>query len=29
MTAITIDSTRLYVQRIYGYYTIYRALYGT
>ena len=28
MTAITIDSTRLYVQRIYGYYAIYRALYG-
>ena len=29
MTAITIDSTRLYVQRIYSYYNIYRALYGT
>lgn len=29
MTSITIDSTRLYVERIYGYYTIYRALYGT
>jgi soluble lytic murein transglycosylase len=28
MTAITIDSTRTYVQRIYGFYTIYRALYG-
>lgn len=28
MTAITIDSTRTYVQRIYGYFTIYRALYG-
>ncbi|MFO7321791.1 MAG: tetratricopeptide repeat protein [Chloroflexota bacterium] len=28
MTAITIDSTRLYVQRIYSYYNIYRALYG-
>lgn len=28
ITAITIDSTRLYVQRIYSYYTIYRALYG-
>jgi len=28
MTAITIDSTRTYVQRIYGYYSIYRALYG-
>ena len=27
MTAITISSTRLYVQRIYGYYNIYRALY--
>jgi soluble lytic murein transglycosylase len=29
MTTITIDSTRLYVQRIYGYYNIYRALYST
>jgi soluble lytic murein transglycosylase len=29
MTSITIDSTRLYVERIYGFYTIYRALYGT
>ena len=28
MTAITIDSTRTYVQRIYGFYSIYRALYG-
>jgi soluble lytic murein transglycosylase len=28
ITAITIDSTRTYVQRIYGFYTIYRALYG-
>jgi soluble lytic murein transglycosylase len=28
MTAITIDSTRIYVQRIYSYYNIYRALYG-
>jgi soluble lytic murein transglycosylase-like protein/TolA-binding protein len=28
MTAITIDSTRTYVERIYGYYSIYRALYG-
>ncbi|MFN8561859.1 MAG: transglycosylase SLT domain-containing protein [Anaerolineae bacterium] len=28
MTAIDIDSTRLYVQTIYGYYNIYRALYG-
>ncbi len=28
MTAISIDSTRIYVQRIYGYYNIYRALYG-
>jgi soluble lytic murein transglycosylase len=28
MTAITIDSTRTYVQRIYGYYSIYRTLYG-
>lgn len=28
LNAITIDSTRLYVQRIYGYYNIYRALYG-
>jgi soluble lytic murein transglycosylase len=28
MTAITIDSTRTYVQRIYGFYNIYRALYG-
>jgi len=28
MSAISIDSTRLYVQRIYGYYSIYRALYG-
>lgn len=28
MTAITIDSTRGYVQRIYGFYSIYRALYG-
>ena len=27
MTAITIDSTRTYVQRIYGFYNIYRALY--
>ena len=29
MTAITIDSTRTYVQRIYGYYNIYRQLYGS
>jgi soluble lytic murein transglycosylase len=28
MTAITIDTTRTYVQRIYGFYNIYRALYG-
>lgn len=28
MTTITIDSTRLYVQRIYSHYSIYRALYG-
>ncbi len=28
MTTITIDSTRTYVQRIYGFYSIYRALYG-
>ncbi|MEO8612868.1 MAG: tetratricopeptide repeat protein [Chloroflexota bacterium] len=28
MTAITIDSTRNYVQSIYGFYNIYRALYG-
>jgi len=28
MTAITIDSTQTYVQRIYGFYNIYRALYG-
>ncbi|MBK8024085.1 MAG: tetratricopeptide repeat protein [Chloroflexi bacterium] len=28
MTAITIDSTRIYVERIYGYHAIYRALYG-
>jgi soluble lytic murein transglycosylase len=28
MTAITIDSTRGYVQSIYGFYNIYRALYG-
>ncbi len=28
MTAIDIDSTRGYVQRIYGYYNIYRALYS-
>ncbi len=28
MNSITIDSTRGYVQRIYGFYTIYRALYG-
>lgn len=28
MTAISISSTRLYVQRIYGYYRIYRELYG-
>lgn len=28
MTAITIDSTRTYVQRIYGFYNIYRVLYG-
>jgi soluble lytic murein transglycosylase len=28
MTAISIDSTRFYVQRIYGFYTIYRELYG-
>ncbi|MCB9453366.1 MAG: tetratricopeptide repeat protein [Anaerolineaceae bacterium] len=28
MTTITIDSTRGYVQRIYGFYAIYRALYG-
>ncbi|MDX2163147.1 MAG: tetratricopeptide repeat protein [bacterium] len=29
LASITIDSTRIYVQRIYGFYTIYRALYGT
>jgi soluble lytic murein transglycosylase len=29
LNAITIDSTRVYVQRIYGYYNIYRTLYGT
>lgn len=28
INSITIDSTRGYVQRIYGFYTIYRALYG-
>jgi soluble lytic murein transglycosylase len=28
LTAITIDSTRTYVQRIYSFYAIYRALYG-
>ncbi len=28
MTAITIDSTRQYIERIYSFYTIYRALYG-
>ena len=28
LTAITIESTRGYVQRIYGFYSIYRALYG-
>lgn len=28
MTTITIDSTRTYVERIYGFYNIYRALYG-
>jgi soluble lytic murein transglycosylase-like protein len=28
MTAIDINSTRLYVQTIYGYYNIYRELYG-
>jgi soluble lytic murein transglycosylase len=28
MTTITIDSTRLYIQRIYSYYNVYRALYG-
>ncbi|RMF81335.1 MAG: hypothetical protein D6737_05345 [Chloroflexi bacterium] len=28
MTAITIDSTRQYVQRIYSFYNIYRVLYG-
>ncbi len=28
MTTITIESTRLYIQRIYSYYNIYRALYG-
>ncbi|MDZ4765554.1 MAG: tetratricopeptide repeat protein [Chloroflexota bacterium] len=28
MSAITIDSTRTYIQRIYGFYNIYRALYG-
>jgi soluble lytic murein transglycosylase len=28
MTNITIDSTRLYVERIYSFYTIYRTLYG-
>ena len=27
-STITIDSTRGYVQRIYGFYNIYRALYG-
>ncbi len=29
MITIDIDSTRTYVQRIYGYYNIYRTLYGT
>lgn len=29
LNAITISSTRLYVQRIYSYYNIYKALYGT
>jgi soluble lytic murein transglycosylase len=29
MNAITIDSTQLYVQRIYSHYSIYRVLYGT
>ena len=29
MSTISIDSTRLYVQRIYGYHSIYRELYGT
>ncbi|MBZ0299619.1 MAG: tetratricopeptide repeat protein [Anaerolineae bacterium] len=28
MTTITIDSTRAYVQRMYGFYNIYRTLYG-
>ncbi|MBC7810887.1 MAG: hypothetical protein H7175_07075, partial [Burkholderiales bacterium] len=28
MTNISIDSTRGYVQRIYGYHNVYRALYG-
>lgn len=28
LNAISIDSTRLYVQRIYSYYSVYRALYG-
>jgi soluble lytic murein transglycosylase len=28
MTAITINSTRIYIQRIYGFYNIYRSLYG-
>jgi soluble lytic murein transglycosylase len=28
MAAITIDSTRLYIQRIYSHYNVYRALYG-
>lgn len=29
MSAITISSTRTYIQRIYGFYNIYRALYGS
>lgn len=29
LSAITIDSTRVYVQRIYTFFSIYRALYGT
>jgi soluble lytic murein transglycosylase-like protein len=28
MSAITISSTRTYIQRIYGFYNIYRALYS-
>ncbi|MCS7070352.1 MAG: lytic transglycosylase domain-containing protein, partial [Anaerolinea sp.] len=29
LSAITIDSTRIYVQRIYSFFSIYRALYGS